>query len=291
MSAGSTSDPDNAGGSTHTDACSGFYASTTTRHARHAGVAPWLLEPFADCVASGLSLSRPGCCQGSRWRQAGHPVVRAAETVQGLAPCEVFATQILATGQRHTTSIWPSDWHLKPRHSFRLWPLRVAFGHLSGTWRADDPGDGCQPRRAGHCSLHSSLSKPPTSCTAATSPAASLQDIVLPSSSLCLLQLLHLHARFTCLSTTCRTASAWPLPAKIKEFRSAQSPMPMGVRSLVLKGFLSTWDFLLRKVDLVFPKVADGPPCIDCGNVTHCVCLPGQAPQRTVQELIGVILE
>ncbi|CAE7428439.1 RPH1 [Symbiodinium natans] len=47
-----------------------------------------------------------------------------------------------------------------------------------------------------------------------------------------------------------RTASAWqPVPAKMKEFRSVQSPMPMGV--------------------------VDGPPCFDCGNVTHCVCLPG----------------
>ena len=22
-------------------------------------------------------------------------------------------------------------------------------------------------------------------------------------------------------------------------------------------------------------KVVDGPPCLDCGNQTHCVCLPG----------------
>ncbi|CAE7793894.1 GekBS024P [Symbiodinium sp. CCMP2592] len=47
-----------------------------------------------------------------------------------------------------------------------------------------------------------------------------------------------------------RTAPAWqPVPSKMKEFRSVQSPMPMGV--------------------------VDGPPCLDCGNQTHCVCLPG----------------
>lgn len=47
-----------------------------------------------------------------------------------------------------------------------------------------------------------------------------------------------------------RTASTWqPVPSKMKEFRSVQSPMPMGV--------------------------VDGPPCLDCGNQTHCVCLPG----------------
>ncbi|CAE7561766.1 GekBS024P [Symbiodinium sp. CCMP2456] len=47
-----------------------------------------------------------------------------------------------------------------------------------------------------------------------------------------------------------RTAPTWqPVPSKMKEFRSVQSPMPMGV--------------------------VDGPPCFDCGNQTHCVCLPG----------------